>query len=706
MTSRAIRALGLLLATALAAAPAEGAGIGPYPGYTGAKFPASAAALATLPRSPFDNGSPVDLSYFLDTTGDRRADVAHSAPLNASAVGVLAVLAAYVSPSNSDVVYALVVPAGGGPYQVHTYRRTSADGWERLAATAIPSDIYALRGQINTPAIWGFEAGHVHLAAFRRIAGGDWILVVGASRSSGFRSRFALLRDGADADPYADTWSSPVEIPATEAMTLDGRGRIIARRILDASNTNNNAGFLRVVDTDGDGLPDAADEQSFAPATGLAFGAYGPADVDLGADRFHAGYSVYKLDSRGRPVPGSARNINDTCTAGGCGFGYEMFQIWAGRDGSPVIFGRRTPNTPEETPDVLAHYDDLNFDGQTGNHHSSNPFEVREIVRDSVLPVPDMRSGHVAELTELSFSGAWASAAFSSFGVYPGGESFRFRMGGRDFDQFTVSKAGLLSFVGQVSAPASLNGLQQSHGVLAPAWSDGWDTSEVRVFAGYAPANTSFVDGGRVLAFAVEWRGLRLPGWEAGRQISVRLLMYDDGSFRTDFGAFEASELGAHRFVVGYAGPGNHQQTGSIRLIDHSWGSPPVGLGSERVVAEEFGSSNMSSVGHAWVRWTGYPERLDTATPPQIINARLVDGEKISMASAGSNIQAGARLLVDGVESFSLTLNTRGTKWVVKASQRSTPGGRSVRSIWRDGQAHTIVVINPDEERSAPVQLR
>jgi hypothetical protein len=317
-----------------------------------------------------------------------------------------------------------------------------------------------------------------------------------------------------------------------------------------------------------------------------------------------------------------------------------------------------------------------------------------------------MRAGHVAELTELAFAGTWSANAFRSFGVFPEGESFTFRMGSRDFDQFSVSKSGLLSFVGQVSAPASHKSLHESHGVIAPAWSDGWDTSQVRVFAGYAPANTSFVDGARVLAFTVEWRGLRLPSWEDGRFVSMRLVMFSDGSFRTDYGAFEPVELADHRFVVGYAGPGNHQQTGSLDLTDHSWGSAPAGLGSERVITEEFGPGKQSDLGHVWVRWTGYPERLDPATPPMVINARLAKRRKIVMTANWSNIQPGATLTVDGTETFTLMVNAAGTKWIVKSSARSVPGDRTVRAVWRDGQAHSVVVTNPDGDQSTAVILR
>jgi len=678
---------------------ALGAGYGPYPAYQGAKFPATAAGFATLPTSAFDDGRPVILSYFLDTTGDRRADVALATSFDAAAFGVKALLGAYVSPSNPDVIYALAVPSGGGPYEVQTYRRSESDGWERIAASPLPPDIYTLRGGTDSPASRTFEAGYVHLIALRRVEGGDWILAVGTRAQRGgasFVSRFAIYRDGPDDDPFANLWSASVEIPNTEAVTLDDRGRVLARRIVSTAQPFNTSGFLRVVDTNGDRLPDAADEQSFSAVSGSAFGSYGIGDVDLGGDRLIAGpYATVDLDSYHRPIAGSERDIPGPCSSG-CGLAYIPFQIWAGRGGYPLAFAHNSPNQPVDQQDVLAILDDLDFNRHSSDYHSSNPLEVRELVRDSDLPDPMMRAGSVAELTELAFSGAWSGNLFREFGVFPGDEAFTFRMGSQDFDQFSISKNGIVSFVGPVAAASTMSGLESLHGVIAPAWSDSWDTSKVRVFAGYAPANTSFIDGSRVLAFTIEWRGLRVPGWDPDRFVSVRLVMFSDGSFRTDFGALEASELGSHPFVVGYAGPGNVEPSGTIDLTNHSWGGAPVGTRSERVAGQAFGSSNRSDLGHVWVRWSGYPDRLDAATPPQILDVRLVDGRKITMTATGSDIQAGARLVVDGVEAFDLKLNGAGRKWVVKPKARSTPGNRSVHDIWGDGLSHRIVVINPD----------
>jgi hypothetical protein len=706
---KTLRALTALIAGTLAGAgPVRAEGYGPYSGYQGDRFPATAAVFATLPTSPFDDASPVVLSYFLDTTGDRRADVAHAAMLDSESFGVAALLGAYVSPSDPNVVYALAVPVADGTYQVQTYRRTSSDGWERIGETPIPAAVASLGGMVDTPASRTFESGHVHIMALRRVDGGDWILVVATTASRGgqaFQSRFAILRDGPDAGPFADAWTEPVEIPNTEAVTLDARGRVLARRIDSAARPFNSAGFLRVVDSNGDGAPDTADASSFVAVAGSAFGAYGPGDVDLGADRLLAGpYATLDLDSRGRPIAGSERDILGPCAAG-CGIAYTPFQLWSGRDGSALAFAHHTPNAPVEQPDVIAMLDDLDFDGFSGFHHSATPFEAREVVRDSLLPHPMMRAGSVADLAELSFDEVWSTNSFRDFGVFPNGEAFTFRMGSRDFEHISVSKNGLVSFLGPVAGEASFSGLRQSRGVIAPAWSDAWDTSAVRVLAGYAPANISFVDGARVLAFTIEWRGLRLPGWDSDRCISVRLVMFEDGSFRTDFGAFEAAELDSHRFVVGYAGIGSHFEGGEVDLTNHSWGGAPVGDLAERVVGEEFGPAKPSDLGHRWVRWSGYPERLDPSTPPVLINARLKSRKKIVMTAAGSNIRDGARLLVDGVESFELALNGAGTKWVVRPSALSMPGNKTVKSVWSDRQAHEIVVVNPEGDSSSAGSL-
>jgi hypothetical protein len=86
-----------------------------------------------------------------------------------------------------------------------------------------------------------------------------------------------------------------------------------------------------------------------------------------------------------------------------------------------------------------------------------------------------------------------------------------------------------------------------------------------------------------------------------------------------------------------------------------------------------------------------------------LVSPQLKAGKKIVLKATGSNIQTGAVLVVDGSESFALT--KKGAKWVVTASARSQPAGRSIREIFVDGASHTIVAINPDGESSAPGSL-
>jgi hypothetical protein len=71
--------------------------------------------------------------------------------------------------------------------------------------------------------------------------------------------------------------------------------------------------------------------------------------------------------------------------------------------------------------------------------------------------------------------------------------------------------------------------------------------------------------------------------------------------------------------------------------------------------------------------------------------------------AAGSNVVAGATLIVDGTETF--TLQNNGDLWVVLKSTRSTPGNKRVRDIIISPSTHSIVVKNPNGATSAPVSL-
>jgi hypothetical protein len=71
--------------------------------------------------------------------------------------------------------------------------------------------------------------------------------------------------------------------------------------------------------------------------------------------------------------------------------------------------------------------------------------------------------------------------------------------------------------------------------------------------------------------------------------------------------------------------------------------------------------------------------------------------------AAGSNVVAGATLIVDGTETFTLDLN--GDFWVVTKGARSTPGNKRVRDIFVSPSTHSVVVRNPNGATSAPVSL-
>jgi hypothetical protein len=304
------------------------------------------------------------------------------------------------------------------------------------------------------------------------------------------------------------------------------------------------------------------------------------------------------------------------------------------------------------------------------------------------------------ELRELRISNAGsANAIFADFGIWPDGRAFTFRQAGVERMSVDVSATGLLSFAGSVSASPSLATLDATPGLVAPAWSDQWDTSQVRVFAGCAPVQRRFADGSgsAALSFVIEWRGLISPN---GKRTNLRCLLLEDGSFRVDYGAMEIGDM---PIVVGYSTDGAGEIV-SDDLSDNSWGGSPTGTLDEAKLGEEFGVSKPFDLAHKWIRFSGYG---DVRGPrPELISVALKKGNKIQMKATGSNIQPGATLLVDGAESFELAKSATGSKWVVTKKARSTPGATSVSDIWDDGAPHSIVVINPDGGRSFSSELR
>ncbi|HXU35335.1 MAG TPA: choice-of-anchor D domain-containing protein [Blastocatellia bacterium] len=71
--------------------------------------------------------------------------------------------------------------------------------------------------------------------------------------------------------------------------------------------------------------------------------------------------------------------------------------------------------------------------------------------------------------------------------------------------------------------------------------------------------------------------------------------------------------------------------------------------------------------------------------------------------ASGSNVVAGAVLIVDNAQTFALDAND--TLWVVLKSTRSTPGNLRIRDIFTPGSTHTVVVKNPNGGTSTPVSI-
>ena len=94
-------------------------------------------------------------------------------------------------------------------------------------------------------------------------------------------------------------------------------------------------------------------------------------------------------------------------------------------------------------------------------------------------------------------------------------------------------------------------------------------------------------------------------------------------------------------------------------------------------------------------------------TTPMVIAPTYRKG-KIVLQDNGSNIEEGAVLQVTGggttsPQTFALTRNAKGTKWLVKKSARSSPDGMSAAMAWPAGTAATFIVTNRDGSVSAAV---
>ena len=465
-----------------------------------------------------------------------------------------------------------------------------------------------------------------------------------------------------------------------------------------------------VRDTDGDLVPDTpvwpADPRGRIDIPGASgYGFYGGA-IDAGTGRlvlgFRSFYATLDVDGEGFPIADSMRPYG-VVKGGGEGPLYDYGSYYAPaimHDGSlATLLNLKNLDTLEQFYGVYV-LDDADFSGEPEvfSRDMGELFPALTTRRFDPLEYVSLPSSH--ELSELQLGDSESkNIDFADFGVWPDGRAFSFRQTGIARTSVDVSDNGLLSFVGPVSASPSLGTLDGTPGLVAPAWSDQWDTSQARIFAGCAPVQRRFADGSgtAALSFVVEWRGLISPN---GKRTNLRCLLLEDGSFRVDYGAMEIGDM---PIVVGYSTDG----TGAIvadDLSDNSWGGSPAGTLDEAKLGEEFGAARPFDLAHKWVRFAGYG---DVRGPrPELIGVALKNGNKIQMKAAGSNIQPGATLVVDGAETFELAKSATGSKWVVTKKARSTPGATSVAAIWDDGAAHSIVVVNPDGARSQVLSLQ
>jgi len=92
----------------------------------------------------------------------------------------------------------------------------------------------------------------------------------------------------------------------------------------------------------------------------------------------------------------------------------------------------------------------------------------------------------------------------------------------------------------------------------------------------------------------------------------------------------------------------------------------------------------------------------ETSTLPRIIGLAF-RGKAIHMQGFNANIQAGAVLIVDGTERY--TLQAGDLEFVVGKNDRSTPGNLKPKALIQPGSSHTLVVMNPNGQISLPATL-
>lgn len=92
----------------------------------------------------------------------------------------------------------------------------------------------------------------------------------------------------------------------------------------------------------------------------------------------------------------------------------------------------------------------------------------------------------------------------------------------------------------------------------------------------------------------------------------------------------------------------------------------------------------------------------ETSTLPRISGA-VFRNKGIHLSAVNVNITAGAVLIVDGTERFTLQLS--GDEFVVAKGDRSTPGNAKPKALIQPGSSHTIVVLLPNGMTSLAATL-
>ena len=467
--------------------------------------------------------------------------------------------------------------------------------------------------------------------------------------------------------------------------------------------------IYRIGDTNGDAIPDRVawpdDPNARYQVPQLGVGS-GDCAYDRGSQVFYLGISdsffdALDVDGDGNLISSSLRPYGrPQGDPGTLRFAFDTMNPSVLNDGVVLADCNVEDVSTSLRYDGLYALDDVDFSGQPDIFYSAYGELEPVLLSDQFEPVVGLNPASVPGLSALpSHVDGSHYIEFADFGIWPDGRAFSFRQAGVERTSVDVSANGLLSFVGPITASPSLASLDATPGLVAPAWSDQWDTSQVRVFAGCAPVQRRFADGSgsAALSFVVEWRGLISPN---GKRTNLRCLLLEDGSFRVDYGAME---IGYMPIVVGYSTDGSATIV-SDDLSDNSWGGSPAGTLDECAFGEEFGVAKPFDLAHKWIRFAGYG---DVRGPrPELISVVLKKGNKIQMKAAGSNIQPGAMLVVDGTETFELAKSATGSKWVVTKKVISTPGSKSVATIWADGLPHSIIVVNPDGGRSDASSLQ